>query len=177
MATLEEVQAHLPMLDGPSRLFLRGEIKALPTLLDDGEQINYAVKGHSWGSNGLFVATNKRLLFIDKQFLRVKTKDFPYETLTEIESSSGLVLGKIVVRTTGGKFSLKGVPREHVKPFIDVIREGMSANRESRTPADDCILSQLERLQALRDQGVLTEAEFLEQKGRILANSQGGNHG
>jgi hypothetical protein len=34
--------------------------------------------------------------------------------------------------------------------------------------ADDIIISKLERLAALKQQGILTEQEFLEQKARIL---------
>ena len=46
--------------------------------------------------------------------------------------------------------------------------EEIAATRQSASPNND-LFAQLERLGKLREQGILTEKEFLEQKKRILA--------
>jgi hypothetical protein len=170
MPTLEEIQAQLFMLNTADKLFCGGEVKSLPKILQEDESIIYAVTGHSWGSNGLFLTTNKRLLFVDKQLFSAKTKEFSYSSITSLESDSGLALAKIIVRTSGGSFTIKGVKKNQSKPFIEAVRDKMSSTLDQdSTATENPTLSQLERLAKLREQGALTEDEFNQEKQALLA--------
>lgn len=64
-----------------------------------------------------------------------------------------------------------------VKPFAEYVRARITAISQHASapptpvPQQDDMFSKLERLAALKDKGILSEAEFNEQKAKILSGS------
>lgn len=86
MPTLEDIKKQINRLDGASKLLGFKEIKALPDILWDDENIERIVQGMYNNGLGILCATNKRLLFVDKGLLYGLTvEDFPYDKITSIQ--------------------------------------------------------------------------------------------
>lgn len=201
MPTLEEIQKQVAAIEGGSKFMPRKEIKELPNVLARDERVEQLAPGFYNGGIGLLVATNRRLIFVDKGMLYgLRVEDFHYDRISSIQYKTGLLLGEITIYSSGNRAEISQVEKSVVRQFGEYVRAKIG-NPGPRTPAppaappavpqavganaatasasspqplptaptgDDAIISKLERLAALKAQGILTEQEFLEQKARIL---------
>lgn len=179
MPTLEEVKEQIGVIDGASRFLGRKEIKELPKILWEDEKVEKVVQGTYNNSNGLLVATNKRLVFVNKGIGKLKVEDFPYDKLTSIQYETGWMLGSITIFTSGNKAEIKNVHKDQCKNFADNVRARITAVSghasapnvapPSVTPPSGAdVVDQLERLAKLKEQGILSDDEFRLQKEKIL---------
>lgn len=176
MPSLEEIKKQVGSLDGASRLLAFKEIKELPKILWEDERIEQLIQGMYNNGNGLLVATNKRLIFVDKGMIfGLKVEDFPYDKITSLQYETGILMGEITIFAAGNKAEIKYLDKARTRVFAEFVRARVTgasnhASAKSASPpqADD-VVSKLERLAALKAQGILTEDELLEQKRRILS--------
>jgi len=171
MATPQEVEAALKKLSGVQKFLGRREIKELPKLLWQDELPEKVTQGLYEGGNGLLVATNKRLIFIDKGLISLRVEDFPYDKITSIQYSAGLLMGEITIFASGNKAVIKQVPKDQVRDFAEWLRARItkpSPRADASTPPAGDLVSQLERLAKLKESGILTDEEFQTQKAKLL---------
>lgn len=179
MPTLEQVKAQLSHVSGIESLFGRKEIKELPNILWEDEVVEGMITGTYNSKIGALFTTNKRLIFVDKGLLfGLKVEDFPYDKITSIQYETGLMFSKITIFASGNKSELKDATKDLVRIFAETVRARIE-NKGKSTPAaqptqpaqglsmEDKI-AQLERLQKLKEAGILTDAELDEQKAKIL---------
>ena len=182
MPTLESVKAELAALGTANSLVVRREVRDLPKILWEDERILGALQGMYAGGNGLLVATDRRLLFVDKKLIgnRVKVEDFPYEKVSSIQYQLKILFAEVTIFATGNRAEITQIsPKGQARTFCESVRARMTAGPskepahatgESETESEfDRMASRLERLGALRDQGLLSELEFAEQKAHLLS--------
>ncbi|MBJ9370920.1 PH domain-containing protein [Acinetobacter sp. TGL-Y2] len=181
MPTLEQIKQQLSHINGVESLFGRKEIKELPSILWDDEIVEGMITGtYNNGIAALF-ATNKRLIFVDKGLIfGLKVEDFPYDKITSVQYETGMLLGKITIFTSGNKAILKDTDKVLTKTFSESVRAkinnvngNLSTNYHHSSSSQPTLsmeekLNQLERLQKLRDSGILTDKELVVQKAKIL---------
>ena len=184
MPTMEAVKEQLTNLDAASTLLGRREIKDLPNILWDDEPVIGAVQGLYGGGNGLLVATDRRLIFIDRKMLgdRVKVEDFPYNKVSSIQYELKIMSAKITIFASGNKAEIEQVmPKGQARNFCENVRhridgEAEDAATESADPTNQGgyygdVLASLERLGKLHENGVLDDDEFKAEKQKILKNA------
>lgn len=178
--TLEEVRSQIQHLDNFSKVASFREIRELPNILWEDEIIEKMIQG-TYGevsSIGVLVATNKRLVFVDKGLIYgVRVEDFAYDKITSMEYKKGLVLGQIMMYSAGNRAQITNCDKAQVQPFVEYVRartSGRAAHASAPPPAEPVVsndsdaLSRLERLAALKERGILTDEEFSAQKRKIL---------
>lgn len=178
MPTLEEIKEQINNLDGASQFLGRKEIKELPSILWENEAVEKLVQGAYENNLGILVATNKRLVFVDKGLLYgLKVEDFPYDKITSIQYKTGLILGDITIFASGNKAEIKNVDKglvrnfaEYVRARITKVQEHASKNIEDNSSTSLDIADLIKKLADLRDAGILTEEEFVLQKTKLLNN-------
>ena len=158
------------------------DIRKLPEYLNDGEQV-LAMAGGKVGSNlGLLVATNRRALFVSEGVINHTFEDFPYDRITSVTSSRGLMYGKVLIHTGGAARVVEQVPSSEAEAIAASLRERVEAVTRERynppaptytpppgpTSTGGDLVSELRQLAELRDQGILTNDEFEQQKTKIL---------
>jgi hypothetical protein len=178
MPTLEQVKTQIQKIDGLSKFIGRREVKELPSILWENENVENLIQGTYNNGNGILVATNKRLIFIDKGLVfGLKVEDFPYDKISSIQYSTGIMLGKLTIFASGNKAIIDNVDKKRVRAFGDYLRNKITPNDSSlnTTPISnsdnknqDDILTKLERIAKLKEQGILSEEEFIQQKQKIL---------
>lgn len=183
--TTEEIKTQLDNLDGVSKFFGKKEIKELPNILWEDEELEKLVQGYYAKGNGILVATNKRLIFIDKGlFYGLRVEDFPYDKISSIQYSTGMMFGKITIFTSGNKAEIEQVEKGQVKVFSEYVRARISSTKEHASYSnqekkkslntngtsknDDDLIVLLEGLGKLKEQGMLTEEEFSAKKKQLL---------
>jgi hypothetical protein len=161
----------------------RREVKELPNILWDDEQVVDLVQGFYNNGTGILVATQKRLLFVDKGMLGgLKVEDFPLDKISSLQYSTGFLLGEITVFTSGNKAVIKNVDKGQTRTFAEGVRAriaSMSAAPKASAPSPASVqhspqstvsdlTGELAKLGALKTQGLLSDEEFAAAKKKLL---------
>ncbi|MCA3734255.1 MAG: PH domain-containing protein [Phenylobacterium sp.] len=161
-------------LSGDDQFFTKKELSHLPSILSSGEHVIAFASGLMDGNTWLIALTDRRVLFLDKGLLYgLKQVAVDLDMVRAVSGKTGMLFGKIQIDDGSSNRTIEHVPKATFLPFTNMVRDAIEARKSSRNPAPVAapldVVSQLERLGELRDRGVLTESEFLEQKAKLLA--------
>lgn len=147
----------------------------LPEILNNGEQPLAIASGMMDNNTWLITLTNQRVIFLDKGMMYgVKQIDVSLRNIVSVGGKTGIILGEIMISTSGQNYTVKNVMKASVIPFTNLINETKNGlNDEKKTselpmPETSDFISKLERLASLKEKGILSEEEFQQQKQRIL---------
>lgn len=171
---LEEIKKQIQAinLSNVSNYLGRREINELPKILASTEIVDNLAQGTYNNGQGILVSTNRRLLFVDKGMLYgLKVEDFPLDKISSIQYETGLLLGGIKIHTTGNIAKIENVEKSSARSFAEFVRDKLSQPKETISTTivnEPNILDQLEKLAKLKENGILTDEEFNEQKKKLL---------
>ncbi|PIF46117.1 putative oligomerization/nucleic acid binding protein [Chryseobacterium sp. 52] len=172
MSRLDEIKEELEKLDINPTFFARKEIRELPDVLSKDEKIVYLVEGRNKTTKHhiILVATDRRLIFVDKEFMYgLKVEDFSYDKISSIQYETSLMLGSIDIQVSDHIVEIDGVGKYEAELFCEKVRDFMSRPKEYfQNKSVPTILDQLEQLGKLKENGVVSEEEFNEQKKKLL---------
>ena len=178
---LQEIRDQMGSLDGIAHLLGRREINDLPNILSDDEHIRSALQGRYEGGQGLLVATDRRLVFVDKKLIgnRVKVEDFPYDSISSIKYELEMLMATVTIFASGNEADIEQIiPKDLARSFCETVRsliskgkDGVSVQHESMSSSIEQMANALERLADLRDRGLLSDKEFAEQKQSLLSKT------
>lgn len=172
------IKSQIAKLGGET--FGRGkEIRALPSILRDGESILSATSGYiKTGiidtSIGMLVATNQRLFFLDsKMFGRHNVTEFAYNRITSINYNLKFAFAEVAIDTASTHILVDQVKKDLAPKLCEIIAGKMrEATERPLSPATAAPVpdkfEQLEKLADLHERGALSETEFEEQKAKLL---------
>ncbi|GEN68653.1 PH domain-containing protein [Chryseobacterium rhizosphaerae] len=179
----QKIKHELEILNANLSVFTKGEIKELPYLIAEDEKI-IAITDAQFVNTlaaGILVATPMRLISVSKaMFGAAIINDYPNETIKAISFVTDprspiikLHLDERVVefecfmdKDDAEQFydKIKAIynnPKEQSPKQIDTVSKGVSVSSEE-------VFNKLEKLGKLRENGILTDAEFAEQKKKLL---------
>ena len=119
---------------------------------------------------GVFLATDRRLLFFAKKLTGFDLESFPYEKISSLEMGKGMMGHYITFFASGNKAKMKWIDVGDVTGFVESARARMDLS--SKPVSDPTALdpiAQIEKLAALRDAGALSEEEFAVKKADLLS--------
>ncbi|MDN3692885.1 PH domain-containing protein [Chryseobacterium tructae] len=169
---LDEIKEELEELDINPTIFARKEIHALPEILSADERIVYLVEGRQKTTQHhiILVATDRRLIFVDKEFMYGLTvEDYSYTKISSIQYETAVMLASIDIQVSDDLVEIDGVGKYEAKLFCEKVRDFMSRPKEYiQHKSEPTVLDQLEQLGRLKESGILSEEEFNEQKKKIM---------
>lgn len=160
---------------GDDQFFTKKELHHLPEILMDREQVLAFTSGMMDANTWLIVLTDHRVVFLDKGLIYgLKQVSINLDKINAVSGSTGLLFGEIRIQDGAGERLIKNVWKKTVVAFTNKVRDAMQAYRKepvvtTTQPTADDVVSKLERLAALKERGMLTDAEFAAQKARLLA--------
>lgn len=168
---LEQVGANLSM-------FTKGEIKELPHILAVDEVILAATDAQfiKTVDAGMLLVTPKRIVSVSKaMFGPVKVNEYLNETIKEVSFADHAMSPVIKLHTQDRIVEFECFfDKLDGERFYDFISKIYNQNKtpketpETKEVASNLIFEQLEKLGKLRENGILTEQEFAEQKKKLL---------
>lgn len=173
----DSVTAQLEALAGEfQQWFTKKEIEHLPEVLHEGEQMKGLTSGRYRGNTWLIVVTDQRVLFLDKGMVfGLQQFDLPLHQISSISHQSGLVFGELHIATSSEHCLVERIPKgeiARVSAIISALVRKAHAPSPAAAPAANApavdVASQLERLAALMEKGMLTKEEFAAQKAKLL---------
>lgn len=175
---LKEIKQQLKLAKANLSIFAKGEIKELPHLLATDEPV-LAVTDAQFVKTmdaGILLVTPKRMISVSKSMFQLaKIHDYPNETIHKVSFKNHFLSPVIRLHTDTKVVEFECFcDKRDAGIFYDFIDKIYNTNHQQKTdeakaaamPA--AILEQLEKLAALRENGVLTEEEFVTQKKKLL---------
>ncbi|MDR2301986.1 MAG: PH domain-containing protein [Deltaproteobacteria bacterium] len=153
---------------------IKNELKFFSTILTDNEDVLALTRGYVDGRWWLMAVTDSRVVLVHRGLIYgLKYLEVPIAKIKSVSYKTGLFFGTIFIDTGAGTVVLDTVNKKSASEVSNVLCEaiGDSAQALPNGTKSTALLNHLERLAALKDKGVLTEAEFLSQKEKILADS------
>ena len=160
---------------GDDQFFTKKELHHLPEVLQNGEQVLSFTSGIVNANTWLITLTDRRVLFLDKGMVfGLKQKSIPLNKINSVSGSTGLLFGKIIITDGANDTHINNVWKKTVKPFTNKVQEAIEdINNPNPQPqalpaSVDDPYAKLEKLAALKEKGILTEAEFENEKRKLL---------
>ena len=127
--------------------------------------------GSDSARNGVFVATDQRLVFYAKKMFGYDLEVFPYERISSFEMSKGLMGHEMKFLASGNRIAMKWINKGDLPAFVSYVRQRLSEPPPavSAASASVDIPDQIRKLAQLKDAGVLSESEFQLKKAELLS--------
>lgn len=132
MKRFNSIQKELAIAGVPRRILKTQEVRGLVNILGENESILGCVQGLYSEGIGLIVATNSRLLIINKSFLWTKMEDESYAMINSILYKKGLVFGQLTLATRARRYMFNVLKRDPIEMFIEIIDAKMRQHGQAR---------------------------------------------
>ena len=190
MPTIDQVWSQIKSLQHTYIFNTRKEIRYLPKVLNDNEQILALTSGLMKNRTWLAVCTNRRVLFLDRgMFFGLRQLQMNLDRIQAIDSSFGLFFGAIRVWDGAASMTISLVLKSSVAPFVKTVQDATdrykrlmvhdlaatatNAHATAATTgslAPNHLIDELERLTKLKADGHLSEQEYAAAKAKILGH-------
>lgn len=162
---------------GDLKFFSKKEMRYLPEVLKEGEQVLALSSGIMDNNTWLISLTNERVIFLDKGMITGLSQTvIPLEKVNSISGKQGWVLGSITITDGAQNYKIDSVAKKSVPIFTNKVQKAIDdlkekATQPAATPANDSRdkVAELEKLAGLMEKGILTQEEFQSEKQKILA--------
>ena len=120
----------IAQLSGDDGFGTKRELRHLPQVLMDGEQVLAFSSGMMDGNTWLIVLTDQRVLFLDKGMLYgLKESSIPLDRINGVSGETGMLFGKIIINDGFAARQIKQVSKGSVRPFINRLQQEIEAQR------------------------------------------------
>lgn len=96
-------------------------VEELARHLEKGEKVLRIVRGSHNGQIGVMAATSKRVIFMSRGILDMKSYEFDYDDILAAAVSSRLFTSTIMIRHNSDTFIVNKVARNHAVRFADFV--------------------------------------------------------
>jgi hypothetical protein len=173
------------------------EIKKIADRLDEDETVLVVARqsrvkpGGSLTTPNVIFATNKRLIIRDPRSLglRQSIEDISYDRITSARIDQGMLSSRIILRAPGlstiaekkldgitmgsdsNEGQIEAIPKDKAEKIIEAVNQGIQRAKVPTTTIVNnqaSIADELDKLAKLKEQGVLSEAEFVQMKQELL---------
>jgi hypothetical protein len=147
MVSKQSVNEQLKRLGFSLNGWGRGEIRELPHILLPGEEIYELVNGTYEGGFALAVATDVRLLLIDKKPMNYLTvEDLRFDMINEIDYSHRLLGAHIRVSTGSKELSFRSYNQPRLRKLIGHVQDCMAEGKKRQSQNQEGQNQHLERI-------------------------------
>ena len=152
------------------------EIDKIASRLDKDEIVEIIAKQSKFKPGGsvitpdtLFV-TNKRIIFRNPTMLGARqTIDvINFSQITSVQLGKGVFSSTIKFRTYGYQEDIEAIPKDKAEKIVEYIRNVLTNVSEARSVEQLSLADELSKLAKLKEQGILSEAEFTQMKQELI---------
>ncbi len=123
MVRLSDVEKQLKRIGANFQYWGRAEKRELCHILTDHEQIVAAVNGRYEGGFAMLVATNQRLLLIDKKIWFLTVEDIRYDMIAEVDYSARVMEASVNIMTFNKTLSFFTFNKRHLRPLTRYVQQ------------------------------------------------------
>ncbi len=127
MVSLKYVDAQLAKVGMKNRFFGRPEVRELCHIMAPGEVIQHAVMGQYEGGFAMFVATDRRILLIDKKPWFLTMEDIRYDMVSEVDYYARLLESSVTLITMSKKLNFRSWHQDRLRAMVKYIQHRVMA--------------------------------------------------
>jgi hypothetical protein len=131
MVSLQTIDAQLAKVGMKNRFFGRPEVRELCHILAPGEVIQHAVLGQYEGGFGLIVATNRRVLLIDKKPWFLTMEDIRYDMVSEVDFYGRLLDATVTIITLNKSLTFTSWKKDRLRSLVHYIQHRVMQLRQA----------------------------------------------
>jgi hypothetical protein len=122
MVHRREIEAQLKSVGVVIKSWGAAEVRELANIAVPGEEIKSLING--WYENGFatLVATNQRLLLIDKKPLYLAVEDLRYDMIAEVDYSAGVLSAQLCVNTVNKRMEFKSIRHRRLRDMAALVQ-------------------------------------------------------
>ncbi|HSX18198.1 MAG TPA: PH domain-containing protein [Candidatus Saccharimonadales bacterium] len=117
------IEAQLTKLGVRKTFFCKPEIRELQHILMDDEDIIKFVNGRYAGGFAILVATEQRLLLIDKKPLYLTVEDIRYDMISEVDVNSRLFDGTVTIFTVNRQLAFTSMRQRQLRELTAYVQK------------------------------------------------------
>lgn len=152
MISLREVEGRLARAGFHNRFWGRAEVRELPNILAEDEEIHRAVNGVYEGGIAMLIATNRRLLLIDKKPLFMTMEDIRYDMISEVNYFSNVFDAGVAIKTINTTLVFKTWRQKILRLLCADVQQRVMELRQNHIEAENRIATEV-RNQAQQPEG------------------------
>lgn len=140
MVSKSSVSTQLKRVGHKFRIFGRAEAKELKNILTPGESILQCAHGHYHGGSGLLVATDQRILLIDKRPFYLNVESMSYDKLNHIDFKQDKLHGVLYMQSGVKRVIFRSISdarlkfiRKRAEEFMEVLTRNIFDSTEIDT--------------------------------------------
>lgn len=137
MKSLGEIELQLSRLGINNRFFGKPEVRELQHILSQDEVIKAAVNGRYHGGLSLLVATDRRLLLIDKKFWFLNIEDVRFDMILEIDYCAKLLDSTLSIRTFNKVLNFTAMKQKMLRHLTGYIQDRVMEIRHNQSDMGD----------------------------------------
>jgi hypothetical protein len=137
MVSKTSVNSQLKRIGHKFRVYGRAEIKELKNILNPGESILQCAYGHYHGGSGILVATDQRIVLVDKRPFYLNVESMAYENIKHIDFKRDKLHGVLYLQTGIKRVIFRSISdarlkfiRKRAEEFMDSISKNVFSNVE-----------------------------------------------
>lgn len=112
------------------RFFGRAEVRELSNILNPGEVIRHCNYGFYQGGSALLVATDHRLLLVDKRPFFLNLEDIRYEMINEVDFAGRLLDASVQLYTGNKRLSFRSMTDARLRKMCEFIQDQITKARQ-----------------------------------------------
>lgn len=110
--------------------FGRSEVKELADILNEGEIIRHCTYGYYQGGSALLVATDGRLLLIDKKPFFLNLEDLRYEMINEVDFAGRFLDATVSLHTGNRKLAFRSFTDARLRELCRFTQDQITRARQ-----------------------------------------------
>lgn len=130
MVSTEEVSKQLKRLHVNFQFWCHAEIKELPKVLFEGEQLHNVLVGRYEGGFALFCATDLRVLLIDKKPFYLTLEDIRYDMISDVQYNHRMIDATVRLGTLHKTIAFTGYNHNKLRDFTSYIQQQVMLYRQ-----------------------------------------------
>lgn len=136
MANALEVRRQLAEAGFRNKRLGWSAVNQLPMLLEDGETIKRVASGTYADGYVVAVATDRRILFLDKKMMSFRVEDIHYEMVSDVEHYLGPFMGVLRIYCVNRSFEVKSMHHTHIQGFALYVEQRAYDTRQNLSNAN-----------------------------------------
>jgi hypothetical protein len=116
---------------------IKAEVSELPNVIADDEAINACIYGQYGGGSAMMVATDRRVIFLDKKPLHLLLEEMTFDKVLDIGADWQPLFSKVTVNARSGKYVFKYVNSKCAHIFVHYLEAAVLGLHTGAMKRDD----------------------------------------
>lgn len=137
MKQIASIKKELAISGAPRRVLRSAEVSALSQIMSHDEEIMISMQGLYDEGIGLIVATNARLLIVNKSWFWQRVEDESYSMVNSVVYKQGILLGKVYLSTRARRYTFTVLKSDPIESFVSFIDRMMRLTQPNQAPSNN----------------------------------------